>query len=789
MLLLLAAVLSLAPCADVRWIPQDAPSDASLRGLCAVSRDVCWASGSGGTVLRTTDGATWERISIPGADELDFRDVHAFDAERALLLTAGTPARIYRTGDGGATWTIAYEHDDERAFFDAMDFWDEERGLAFSDPLDGRLLVVATSDGGRTWEALARDALPPSPAGEAGFAASGTCLVTSGERDAWIGLGGAAARVFRTTDGGATWTAAATPLHTGSATSGVYSLVALEDGRGVAVGGDYAHPEASGSNAARTEDGGATWTALERGPRGYRSCVAALDARTLLAVGPSGTDVSSDGGRTWSALSDDGYHAVSTAPDGATWASGADGRIAELEILVTKRRAPAAWSRFRGPNGTGLAEGAYPTAIGPEENVAWVRPFPAGRSSPVLSAERLFLTGVEDERLFTYGLDRASGETLWRREVPRPRRETLHPKNHAAAASCAVDEDTVVAFFGDFGLVAYDHDGEERWRLPLGPFENVYGMGASPVLVGDRVVLACDQARGSFVVAVAKRTGEELWRSARPRALSGHCTPVLREAAGRTEVLVPGSFTLDAYDARTGARVWWVGGLPCEMKSVPVLLGDTLWIHGYASPLNDRGNQVELGALADSDADGDGRIAPGELSDQRARRYFQFFDLDADGALDASEWDGARAQLASVNAAMAIRVGGAGDVTETNVLWRAYRDVPQLPSPLVAGGAYWLVADQGGLVALLDPATGERLAKTRLEHAIDDYFAAPVAADGKVWLLSESGILTVLRAAREHEVLHVARFEEPCYATPALEEGRIWLRTDERLFCFAVEEL
>jgi outer membrane protein assembly factor BamB len=455
-------------------------------------------------------------------------------------------------------------------------------------------------------------------------------------------------------------------------------------------------------------------------------------------------------------------------------------------------RESAAWNRFRGPNGTGIAEGdRYPTELGPAADALWSREFPEGFSSPILSRTRVFLTGVEDERLFTYALDRASGETLWKREAPRPRRTEFLVVNHPAAASAAVDEDTVVVFFDEYGLLAYDHEGAELWRLPLGPFNNVYGMGASPILVDDVVVLACDQSTDSYVIGVSKEDGRVLWRQERPSAISGHCTPVVHHIAeGRDEVLLPGSYLLDAYDARTGERLWWIRGLPSEMKSVPMLLGDVLWTHGFASPLNNRGQQIALPpfdrALVEMDVGGDGYLQAAEIADAKVQNLFVFFDLDGDGRLGDGEWQKARDALAAVNSAMAIRLGGRGDLTDTNVLWRVYRDIPQLPSPLVYASTYYMLGDQGGLLTTLDPDTGERLEKGRLEAAVDAYYASPVAADGKVYLLSEAGLLTVLAAGQGIETLHTADFDERCYATPALEDGRVWLRTERHLYCFGL---
>ena len=467
-------------------------------------------------------------------------------------------------------------------------------------------------------------------------------------------------------------------------------------------------------------------------------------------------------------------------------------------LLVTAASFPtgtdgaAVWNRYRGPNGTGIAEGHYPARIGPETKAVWKRGFPAGYSSPILGRERIFLTGLEEERLFTYALDRETGETLWRRESPRPRRTKLHSDNHPAAASPAVDGDTVVVFFDEYGMLAYDLEGEERWRMPLGPFNNVYGMGASPVIIGKVVVLPCDQSTGSYVLGVGKHDGRVLWKVARPRAVSGHCTPVARRGAdGRDEVLLPGSFDLIAYDVLTGAKRWWVSGLPSEMKSVPVLLGDTLWIHGFASPANNLGNQIRMPAFGEAleamDTDRDGRVARAELENEEAARLFVFFDLDADGSLDASEWELMRASFASVNCALAMEVGGEGDVTESKVSWKYYRGIPQLPSPLIHGGIYYMLGDRSGHLTLLDPATGELIEKGRLEHGIDAYYTSPVAGGDNIYLLSQSGLLNVLAVGRGFEPLHTADFGEVCYATPALEDGFIWLRTATKLYCFGGE--
>jgi photosystem II stability/assembly factor-like uncharacterized protein len=308
--------------------------DTRLRGLSPVSARVAWASGSGGVVLRTVDGGrNWQQVGPPGTADLQFRDIEAFDAEHATILAIGEgeASRIYRTSDGGAHWTLAFQNEDPAAFYDCMAFFDSRRGLALSDPVGGKFRILATRDGGRSWQVLPNDGMPPALDGEAGFAASGTCLVTAGP-DAYFASGGPAARVFRSADGGRTWRVTATAVKA-SASAGIFSLAFRDPRNGLAIGGDYLVPDSATDNLALTRDGGRTWR-LATGPNGYRSGAAWLTgppaARVALAVGPSGSDISYDGGRTWTGFDTGSFDSVQCTHDGACWASGEQGRIARL---------------------------------------------------------------------------------------------------------------------------------------------------------------------------------------------------------------------------------------------------------------------------------------------------------------------------------------------------------------------------------------------------------------------------------------------------------------------------
>jgi photosystem II stability/assembly factor-like uncharacterized protein len=320
-----------------KWESQVSGTTARLRGVSAVSQSVVWASGEKGTVARTINGGkTWTLLHVPQSEELDFRDVDAFSADTAYLLSIGEgeKSRIYKTIDGGLHWTLQFKNNRPTAFFDAMAFWDADHGIAVSDPVDGRFLIITTSDGGATWKEMPRDGVPPALSGEGAFAASGTCITVQGKRNVWFGTGGPeGARVFRSTDGGQSWTVATTPIISGK-TAGIFSLLFLDARHGVVVGGDYTKESEAGKGAAWTSDGGKTWRLIEtKYPNGYRSGVALVRERKkrgLIAVGPTGSDFSVNGGKSWRILGAEGFHSVSFAKSsGAGWAVGENGRIAK----------------------------------------------------------------------------------------------------------------------------------------------------------------------------------------------------------------------------------------------------------------------------------------------------------------------------------------------------------------------------------------------------------------------------------------------------------------------------
>ena len=468
-----------------------------------------------------------------------------------------------------------------------------------------------------------------------------------------------------------------------------------------------------------------------------------------------------------------------------------------LAALAFPVQSPAAdWPRFRGPNGTGVAESsALPDRIGPDKHVVWKTPLPPGHSSPVISGDRIFLTAFEGEKLFTLALDRGSGKILWRREAPRDRHEKLDTQNSPSSPTPAADGRNVYVFFPDYGLLSYTFAGKERWRTPLEPFDNMYGMGVSPILAGDQVVLICDQSHNSFAAAFSQADGKQTWKTPRPEALSGHSTPIVYRPPGAgagaagIQILAPGSFRLDAYDLASGKSVWWVNGLASEMKSVPVLDGDTIYINGFNSPFNDPGKHVAIpsfsDALAKYDLNHDGALQQAELPEGPMRLFFPFEDANHDGKLDEGEWKSFQAVMAAENGLLALHAGGAGDVTATALRWKDQQSVPQLPSTLLYRGVIYMIND-GGILTTIDPANGQAFKRGRLRGAVDKYYASPVAGDGKVLFVGNSGVVTILKAGAEQEILSVGELDDECFATPAIADGRIYIRTRGMLYCFGL---
>lgn len=465
----------------------------------------------------------------------------------------------------------------------------------------------------------------------------------------------------------------------------------------------------------------------------------------------------------------------------------------------------ADWPQFRGPNGSGTSDStALPTDIGPGKNVLWKTALPPGHSSPVITGNRIFVTAAEggsrsdaglqkvvDEggKLLTICLDRVTGKILWKKEAPRPRLERYQPTNSPASNSPVTDGKHVWVFFGDFGLLAYDLNGKEKWRLPLGPFNNVNGHGSSPVLVDDLLILLCDQDTGSYLLAVDKTSGKVRWKADRPDVTRSYSTPaVLRWGGGSPELIVPGSYNLVSYDARSGKRLWWIEGLSWQPKSTPVIDGDIVYAHwwengGESEQATETPTWEETAAKFDTNKDG--KITAEEFApDPRLQKGLANNDLGGDGAIDERDWNFYRARRAARNALLAVRAGGRGDLTGSkSILWRMQKFLPNVPSPLLYNGVMYLIKD-GGILTAVDARSGAILKQGRLPGGLDTYYSSPVAGAGHVYLISQNGHMTVLKAGREWEIVSSVDFDDQAYATPAIIGDTIYVRTRGMLYAF-----
>ncbi len=457
-----------------------------------------------------------------------------------------------------------------------------------------------------------------------------------------------------------------------------------------------------------------------------------------------------------------------------------------LLFVVAAVKADAQWPQFRGPNGSGVDAGTgYPVEFSPTKNVAWKVAVPYGQSSPAIVGTRLYVTASDGDRLITICLEAQTGKELWRREVRRDRTSEVYKANDPASPTPVADASGVVAFFPDFGLVSYTTDGTVRWTTRLGPFRNFYGMAGSPIIAGGLVVLVCDQQSGAFVVGLDRATGKERWRTARPGLRIGWATPIVfQPAATRApEVVVLGSTRLDAYDLATGAARWWLPVGSGDALGTPVASGDTVLVStlGSTSP----SMPTFAATLTQYDTDKDGRLSAAEfLADKENGEHFGWIDANADRFVVAEEWNTVRSLFVGDAGAVAVRPGTAtGRLDPSAIRWRFQKNIPYIPAPLVYQGVFYLVKT-GGIVTSLDPATGRLLKEGRSPGALGEYYASPVAADGKVFLASTEGKVTVLQAGADWQVLGVNDLGEDIHATPALSEGRIFVRTRGAIYCF-----
>ena len=450
------------------------------------------------------------------------------------------------------------------------------------------------------------------------------------------------------------------------------------------------------------------------------------------------------------------------------------------------------WPQFRGPRGsaTDPSSEKLPTEIGPDQHQLWKTNLPPGHSSPCVIGSRIFLTAVREKQLLTIGMDRQTGTLQWESEAPYERLEAVHRiGSHAQSSPCA-DAECVVTFFGSSGLYCHDHSGKLLWKLRMGPFVNDFGAASSPILVGDRIILCQDHDLDSFLLCLDKRTGDVIWKTDRSEFLRNSCTPILWNNEGRLQIVVAATLRVVGYDFDTGKEAWTVRGISRTVVSSPTVGADgNLYLAGWAAG-GDEAERIRVEPFDDvaalKDADKNGSLEEAELGEGPVYQRFSQADRNKDGHLTREEYELFRGLFdQGRNLLLSIRQGASGESTETHVRWRHSKLVPFCASPLLLDGLLFTIKD-GGILQCLNANTGKAAKPVRLE-ASGNYYASPVAGDGKIFLVDELGRLTVVAANESLEVLHTSDFKENVYATPAIVDGRIYLRTANALFCFGLK--
>ena len=443
-------------------------------------------------------------------------------------------------------------------------------------------------------------------------------------------------------------------------------------------------------------------------------------------------------------------------------------------FLLAPAATPEDWSRFRGPNGSGVSSATgFPAEFGKDKNLAWRTPVRPGKSSPVLTDRHIFLTAFDQNKLFTICLDRATGKLLWERSEDRPRHEVKNRLNDSAAITPVTDGDSVYVFFGEYGLVSYDTAGKLRWKTPLGPFTNVMGLSSSPILTSDSVIIVADQQERPYIAAFDRRNGEQRWKTARDEQ-DGWGTPVVY----RSQILTASRGQLGSHIAATGKRAWSLNTLSPAIVASPILDRDTLFTFGY-------GNEAPAafsGRLDRLDKNADGKLSPEEVGDDAYLIGIGKFEGNRDGIIEKEEFDEKQRKTTAPSILMALRLDPAAAPRE---LWRYEKNfIGVIPSPLLYDGVLYIVRN-GGILTSFDASNGEVIKAARVPGALGGYSSSPVAAEGKVYLASEEGKVAVLKAGREWDVIAVNDLGEGVYATPALSAGILYLRTSDAMYAFA----
>lgn len=453
----------------------------------------------------------------------------------------------------------------------------------------------------------------------------------------------------------------------------------------------------------------------------------------------------------------------------------------------------ASWPQFKGPHSSAVAPGtkSLPDAIGPGTNEVWSIELLSGVSSPVVLNDQIFLTGVRDgNTLVTFSLSVTDGALQWEDEAPINRLEKTdkRPKGRLATSTCATDGKHLVSFFGSSGLLCFSLDGKRLWHRSIGPFDNTRGAVSSPFILEDRVILLQDHNQNSFIAAYSVETGEVIWKSDRRVFNRSHCSPMFWENSEGRFVVAVSSGVVTGYDFETGKTAWFARGTSSVVNITPVADdADTLYVTS-ANPGPQRGGQLTFEALLKkTDKDGDGEIARSECEPGFVREVFGKFDGNGDSHLDKAEYEGIQSYFRTCrNGMFALRAGGDSlDRTESNIQWHVKKGLPRTACPIYHEGVLFMLSD-GGIFHTIDPKDGSTIKMSRVPGR-GKSFGSPALGDGKVYAITDRGECVVVSAEADWKLLSSSEFEEPVYPSPAIADGRIYVRTESKLYCFGVE--
>jgi len=450
-----------------------------------------------------------------------------------------------------------------------------------------------------------------------------------------------------------------------------------------------------------------------------------------------------------------------------------------------------AWPRFRGPDGSGIADGQRPPVeFGPDKNVKWKSPAPSGISSPIVAGDAVVITAFEDGKLYTLAYKLKDGTETWRAEAPAKKLEAFHKTEGSPAASTpATDGKRIVTYFGSCGLFCCDLAGKELWKFEMPPAANGgdFGSGVSPIIADGLVVLVRDENKESKIIALDAATGARKWEQPRIPATS-YCTPVVCSTANGKQIVAAGHARMVGYDLKTGAERWFFNGMPSGCIPSPVVSDGTLFFAGGGGSADDKDFQMPPfdSMLKNLDKDGDGALSR-EEADKAMQGFFDNQDANKDGKITRDEWEAlSKFMSEGKNSAFALKAGGKGDITTSHLLWKKTKGLPWITSALLYRGQYIMVKD-GGIVTAYNAKTGEQVYQERTA-APGQYYASPVAANGYVYFTSlQDGTITVLKAGADKPEVAATnpKLGERTASTPAIADNTLFVRTDKHLYAFA----